>query len=104
MTSNLPFFLALHHFVDNPLKPVQESKETLAEMIAFGELLLPVRDAAIDVEEVTFILAIQYLKAADSGAMPKKKSRARFEELVKKFKSQWPDSLKLLTLEALASP
>jgi hypothetical protein len=51
---------------------------------------------------VHFILAIQYLKAAESGALPKAKCQSRYAELQKKFKSQWPDSLKLLTLEALS--
>ena len=100
------FMLLKNHFydsfVDNPLKPVKESKEALLEMITLGESLIVAKDAAVDTEEVHFILAIQYLKAAESGALPKAKCQSRYAELQKKFKSQWPDSLKLLTLEALS--
>ena len=91
-------------FVDNPLKPIQQSKETLLEMIGFGESLLTQRDPAIDSEEVHFILGIHYLQALDSGALPKTKCQARVAEILKKFRSQWPSSLKLATLEALSSP
>ena len=71
-------------------------------MITLGESLIVAKDAAVDPEEVHFILAIQYLKAAESGALPKAKCQSRYAELQKKFKNQWPDSLKLLTLEALS--
>lgn len=89
-------------FVDNPIKPLQQTKASLLEMIGLGENLLPVRDAGVDSEEVHFILAIHYLQAADSGALPKEKAQARFAELLKKFRSTWPASLKLSTLEALS--
>ncbi len=91
-------------FVDNPLKPVQQSKETLLEMIGFGEALLSTKHPEVDSEEVHFILAIHYLQAADSGAVPKAKSQQRVQELVRKFRSSWPNSLKLATLDALANP
>ena len=102
------FLLFKHHFydsfVDHPLKPIKQSKETLIEMIGFGESLLSVRDPAIDSEEVHFILGIHYLQALDSGALPKAKCQTRVADLLKKFRSQWPSSLKLATFEALASP
>ena len=91
-------------FTDNPLQPIKEDKQTLLEMISLGELLLPMKDAAVDTEEVTFILAVHYLKAAESGALPKAKCQNRFAELLQKFKNTWADSLKLSTLEALSSP
>ncbi len=91
-------------FVDNPLKPLQQSKETLMEMIAFGENLLSVKHPDVDSEEVHFILAIHYLQAAESGAVPKAKCKQRVQALVRKFRSSWPTSLKLATLEALSSP
>jgi hypothetical protein len=102
------FLLFKHHFydsfVDNPLKPINQSKESLLEMIGFGESLLTLRDPAIDSEEVHFILGLHYLQALDSGALPKTKCQTRVAELLKKFRSQWPSSLKLATLEALSSP
>ena len=102
------FLLFKYHFydsfVDQPLKPIKQSKETLIEMIGFGEGLLSLHDPAIDSEEVHFILGIHYLQALDSGALPKAKCQARVAELLKKFRSQWPSSLKLATFEALASP
>jgi hypothetical protein len=102
------FLLFKYHFydsfVDHPLKPLNQSKEILLEMIGIGENLLSLRDPAIDSEEVHFILGIHYLQALDSGAVPKPKCQARVAELLKKFRSQWPSSLKLATLEALSSP
>ena len=102
------FLLFKYHFydsfVDHPLKPLNQSKETLLEMIGFGENLLPLHDPAIDGEEVHFILGIHYLQALDTGALPKAKCQTRVAELLKKFRSQWPASLKLATFEALASP
>ena len=102
------FLLFKHHFydsfVDNPLKPINQSKESLLEMIGFGESLLTLRDPVIDSEEVHFILGIHYLQALDSGALAKTKCQTRVAELLKKFRSQWPSSLKLATLEALSSP
>jgi hypothetical protein len=101
------FLLFKYHFydsfVDHPLKPIKQSKENLLEMIGFGENLLTLTDPAIDSEEVHFILGIHYLQALDSGALPKAKCQARVAEILKKFRSQWPSSLKLATLEALSS-
>lgn len=91
-------------FTDHPLKPHAQSRETLQEMITFGEGLLGARDAGIDAEEVHFILAMHYLQAAETGALPRAKCQTRVAELVKKFRQQWPSSLKLATLEALAAP
>ena len=91
-------------FVDNPLKPIQQSKEMLLDMIGFGEGLLTAKQAEVDSEEVHFILAIHYLQAAESGAVPKAKCQQRVQDLVRKFRSSWPNSLKLATLDALANP
>lgn len=91
-------------FVDHPLKPLQQSKATLLEMIGFGESLLTAKHPEVDSEEVHFILAIHYLQALDNGALPKAKCQQRIKEIVRKFQSSWPASLKLATLEALSSP
>lgn len=102
------YLLFKHHFydsfVDHPLKPLAQSKDNLLEMIAFGESLLSAREPAIDSEEVHFILGIHYLQALESGALPKAKCQSRVAEIQKKFRSQWPASLKLATLEALSVP
>ena len=90
-------------FVDNPLKPVQQSKETLVEMIGFGEALLNAKHPEVESEEVHFILAIHYLQAAESGALPRAKCQQRVQELIRKFRSSWPNSLKLATLDALSN-
>jgi hypothetical protein len=73
-------------------------------MIGFGESLSTLNDPAIDSEEVHFILGIHYLQALDAGSLPKAKCQARVAEVLKKFRSQWPTSLKLATLEALSPP
>lgn len=89
-------------FVDDPLRPVAQDKATLLEMIGFGEALRSARDPAIDAEEVHFILALNCLRARQSGAMPAADSGRRFADLLKTFRARWPSSLKLATLEALA--
>ncbi len=89
-------------FVDDPLQPIAQDKALLLEMIAFGDSLRTARDAAIDVEEVHFVLALNYLRARRSGALPAADSTRRFAELLAGFRARWPSSLKLATLEALA--
>lgn len=89
-------------FVDDPLKPIAEDKATLREMIAFGDGLRTARDPAIDAEEVHFVLALNLLRARQSGALPAADSGRRFADLLKTFRARWPSSLKLATLEALA--
>ena len=91
-------------FADNPLKPFQQSSEQLQQQIALGESLLALRDPAIDSEEVHFILAMHYLQGLGSNSLPKAKAQARFAALQKTFRARWPDSLKLATIDALASP
>lgn len=89
-------------FTDDPLKPVRQEAATLLEMIEMGERLLPARDPAVDSEEVHFIVAIHYLQAQRSGALPTARCQARFATLLKTFRERWPSSLKLATLEALS--
>jgi hypothetical protein len=104
------FMLLKNHFydsfTDHPLKPLQQDKATLLEMIEHGEWLKNPRNAgtdqAIDSEEVHFILALHYLQARDAGALPVATCVARFGELLGSFRKRWPSSLKLATLEALA--
>lgn len=64
----------------------------------------PVSDPTIDSEEVHFILAMHYLQALGNGALPKVRAETRAAELKKVFRSRWPDSLKLATLDALSAP
>ncbi len=104
------FMLLKNHFYDSftehPLKPVGQDKATLLEMIDHGEWLRNPRNATadpvIDSEEVHFILALHYLQARDSGALPAASCVSRFGELLATFRKRWPSSLKLATLEALA--
>lgn len=100
------FMLLKNHFydsfVDDPLQPVGQDKATLLEMIGHGKSLRMRSDAAIDAEEVHFILAIHYLQARRSGALPAADCEREFAGLLQAFRQRWPDSLKLATLEALA--
>ncbi len=90
-------------FADHPLKPFDQSAEQLKQQIALGESMLSVSDPAIDSEEVHFILAMHYLQAQASGALPKARAQARVAALQKVFRARWPSSLKLATLDALAA-
>ncbi len=89
-------------FSDDPLKPHAQSRDELLEMIALGETLLRAHDPALDAQEVNFILALHYLQAHASAALPAPQARARFAELLREFRRKHPQSLKLATLEALA--
>ncbi len=101
------FMLLKNHFydsfADHPLKPFDQTVEQLKQQIALGESLLSVRDPAIDSEEVHFILAMHYLQAQVSGALPRDRTQARVAALQKVFRSRWPGSLKLATLDALSA-
>ncbi len=91
-------------FADHPLQPFDQPPELLKQQIALGESLLSVREPDIDSEEVHFILAMHYLQAQASGALPKAKAQARVAALQKVFRTRWPTSLKLATIDALAAP
>ena len=102
------FMLLKNHFydsfADHPLKPFAQSVEQLKQQITLGESLLSTRDPEVDSEEVHFILAMHYLQAQASAAMPKARTQERVAALQKVFRARWPGSLKLATLDALASP
>lgn len=101
------YMLLKNHFYDSfndhPLKPFDQSAEQLKQQIELGESLLSARDPAVDSEEVHFILAMHYLQAQASGALPKARTQARVAALQKVFRTRWPTSLKLATLDALAA-
>ncbi len=102
------FMLLKNHFydsfADHPLKPFNQTDAVLQQQIALGEGLLSSADPAVDSEEVHFILAMHYLQAQGSGAVPKAKAQARVTALQKVFRTRWPGSLKLATIDALATP
>lgn len=100
------FMLLKNHFydsfVDDPLQPIAQDKATLLEMIGHGRVLIGLQDPAIDAEEVHFILAIHYLQARRSSALPAAECSRHYAGLLSTFRQRWPTSLKLATLEALA--
>lgn len=101
------FMLLKNHFydsfADHPLKPFEQSADQLKQQIALGEGLLSARDPAVDSEEVHFILAMHYLQAQANATLPRARTQARVAALQKVFHTRWPTSLKLATLDALAS-
>ena len=91
-------------FADHPLKPFDQGAEQLKQQITLGESLLSARDPSIDSEEVHFILAMHYLQAQATAALPRARTQARVTALQQVFRARWPGSLKLATLDALAPP
>ncbi len=89
-------------FSDDPMVPISQSKETLFEMLEIAESLLTAKDPAISAEEVRFILAIHYLQAINERIMAKDQGRKKFDNLLQELRKDYPQSLKPLTLEALA--
>ena len=89
-------------FSDNPLVPFSQTKETLAEMIGIGEGLLKSKHAQIDGEELRFVLGIHYLQAIKQQG-DKEETLKKLKKLVQEMHKDYPQSLKLLTLESLMS-
>jgi len=90
-------------FSDNPLSPFSQSKETLAEMIGIGEGLMKSKHPQINGEELRFILGIHYLQAIKQQQGDKEDTPKKLKKLVQEMHKDYPQSLKLLTLESLMS-
>ena len=88
-------------FSDDPLKPIAQSKEELAEMITIGEALLKSKDALVNMEEVRFILAIHYIQAIVQKSLPKEETQKKINKLLQDLRKDSPQSLKIPTIEAL---
>jgi hypothetical protein len=88
-------------FSDNPLTPFAQSKQTLTEMIALGEGLMKSKHPKVDREELRFILGIHYLQAIREQQMDKETGLKKVKLLIQELHKDYPDSLKLLTLESL---
>jgi hypothetical protein len=88
-------------FSDNPLIPFAQSKQTLAEMIALGEGLMKSKHPKVDREELRFILGIHYLQAIKDQQMDKETGGKKVKLLIQELHKDYPDSLKVLTLESL---
>ncbi|MBM3364609.1 MAG: hypothetical protein FJY48_02710 [Betaproteobacteria bacterium] len=90
-------------FSDNPLAPFSQTKETLAEMIGIGEGLMKSKHPKINGEELRFILGIHYLQAIKQQQGDKEDTLKKLKKLVQEMHKDYPQSLKLLTLESLMS-
>ena len=88
-------------FSDDPLKPIAQSKEELAEMITIGEALLKSKDALVNMEEVRFILAVHYIQAMVQKSLPKEEAQKKVNKLLQDLRKDSPQSLKIPTIEAL---
>jgi len=64
--------------------------------------LLKSKNTLVNAEEVRFILGIHYLQAINQQVMPKDDGQKKFKKMVQELQKDFPQSLKLLTLEALA--
>lgn len=88
-------------FSDNPLTPFSQSKETLTEMMALGERLLTSKHPLVNGEELRFILGIHYLQAIKQQQLEKESGLKKVRKLIQDLRKDYPQSLKLLTLESL---
>lgn len=88
-------------FSDNPLTPFSQSKETLTEMMALGERLLTSKHPLVNGEELRFILGIHYLQAIKQQQLEKESGLKKVSKLIQDLRKDYPQSLKLLTLESL---
>ena len=90
-------------FTDNPLKPLSQSREELTKLLHIGEALLKSKDPIVNQEEVQFIQAIHTLQAIDQQLLSPAEGLKKFKQLLTQLRSQYPQSLKPLTLEALGN-
>jgi len=88
-------------FSDNPLKPFSQTKEELSDMISLGEGLLKSKNPQISAEELRFILGIHYLQAISEQIISHDEAHKKLKKLVQELHKDYPQSLKLLTLESL---
>lgn len=90
-------------FTDNPLKPLSQTREELTKLLQIGETLLKSKDPIVNQEEVQFIQAIHTLQAIDENLLSTADGQKKFKQLLTQLRSQYPQSLKPLTLEALGN-
>ena len=90
-------------FTDNPLKPLSQTREELTKLLQIGETLLKSKDPIVNQEEVKFIQAIHTLQAIDQQLLSPADGQKKFKQLLTQLRSQYPQSLKPLTLEALGN-
>ena len=90
-------------FTDNPLKPLSQTREELIKLLQIGETLLKSKDPIVNQEEVQFIQAIHTLQAIDENLLSTADGQKKFKQLLTQLRSQYPQSLKPLTLEALGN-
>jgi hypothetical protein len=83
--------------------PQTETRKALAEMIGIGEGLLKSKHAQINGEELRFVLGIHYLQAIKQQQGDKEEALRKLKKLVQEMHKDYPQSLKLLTLESLMS-
>jgi hypothetical protein len=72
-------------------------------MIGIGEGLLKSKHTQINGEELRFVLGIHYLQAIKQQLGDKDETQKKLKKLVQELHKDYPQSLKLLTLEALMS-
>jgi hypothetical protein len=65
--------------------------------------LLKSKDPIVNQEEVQFIQAIHTLQAIDQQLLSPAEGLKKFKQLLTQLRSQYPQSLKPLTLEALGN-
>ena len=90
-------------FTDNPLQPLSQSREELTKLLQIGDTLLKSKDPIVNQEEVHFIQAIHTLQAIDQQLLSPAEGHKKFKQLLTQLRSQYPQSLKPLTLEALGN-
>lgn len=90
-------------FTDNPLKPLSQTREELTKLLQIGETLLKSKDPIVNQEEVQFIQAIHTLQAIDQQLLSPADGQKKFKQLLTQLRSQYPQSLKPLTLEAMGN-
>jgi hypothetical protein len=90
-------------FTIDPLQPVEQTREQLAEQIGLGEKLLKMVPQHGEREETCFILAIHYVQAARAGrdAQEQAAFANKARALAGEFLKTYPDSMRTAALSHL---
>ena len=90
-------------FTSDPLQPVAQTREQLAEQIGLGEKLLKMVPHRGEREEASFILAIHYVQAARAGRDAQEQAAFANKAcaLAGEFLKAYPDSMRAAALRHL---
>ena len=88
-------------FRDDPLQPLTRDAALLRTQLDLGERFVREFPRDRNLEEVKFITAVLYVRAARAGGTDASRSAARARELLRQFERDYPDSMRTAAVPVL---